>query len=57
MLKSGKNPLSQRKNRHYFFIERLLIICGIQHNNFCCVDSVENLMFISKNFVEKFGEN
>ena len=57
MLKSGTKPFEQYKNRPYFFLERLLIICGIKHNNFSCVDSVEKWMLKSKNFVEKFSLN
>ena len=56
MLKSSNNQDLKRKNPPRSVLENLLIICGIKHNNFSYVDSVEKSVFKSKNFVEKFGE-
>ena len=53
MLKSSNNQDLKRKNPPRSVLENLLIICGIKHNNFSYVDSVEKSVFITKKIVEK----
>ena len=54
MLKSVKKQADKRKKPLFVFLESLLISCGIKHNNFLLVDSVEKSVLTSKNFVEKW---
>ena len=54
MLKSGRNPFDKRIFLPFGYLENMLIICGNKHNNFLCVNDVENYLLTTKKYVEKF---